>query len=225
MNGEIINIVLVLRTGGEFNLMDAILLSHHAIVNEENNTVQILCLTDLNKVDIVHNYFSTIPLEYNWQGWWSKMNLFSPKLEYLRPFLYIDLDTAIIAPISSILPDVKYRNGVIMLRDFYCTKRPASGILWIPAKNEKVKKVWNEWIKYPKTNMLKFRGDQEFISSVIQPDYYWQDIVSGVVSYKPNKRHRIELQGNENIVCFHGHPKIMEASKESNWVMEYVKGV
>jgi hypothetical protein len=61
---------------------------------------------------------------------------------------------------------------------------------------------------------------------VIKPDYFFQDIVQGIVSYKQNpKKPLVELSGKECLVCFHGKPKLKEASRKANWVNDYINEV
>jgi hypothetical protein len=215
------NIVLVLRSGGDFTLRDVILLSKHLRNKKRGIRINVYCLTDIAKVEIELEGVLLVPIEHTWRGWWSKMNLFSPKLQHLRPFMFFDLDTAIVGNYGSVLPTNGQTDHFIMLRDFY-NNRPASGVMWIPEKNEKVNTIWNTWMKNPEMNMAKFRGDQDFISSVTKPDTYWQDIVKGIVTYKPLKlRHRIKLNGSEKVVCFHGKPRIWQA-KNVEWVNQYI---
>lgn len=215
------NILLVYRTGNTFSMEDVYLLADH--LHSKNKQITVYCLTNAIKQRINMLNVNLIPLFYEWPNWWAKMNLFAPELENLRPFLYMDLDTAVIKPIAYILQTIRQYNGVIMLRDFYRLKTAASGLMWLPANNEKIKEVWKNWIKNPELNIRNFRGDQEFINSIIIPDSYWQDLYGGIVSYKPNKIKRKVLDGTEKIVCFHGVPKIREAAKSAKWVNEYIK--
>ena len=210
-------ILLVLKSGGDFNLLDVELLAGK--LKKLCDPVQIICLCD-RVAPVTFQDFTIIQMEHNWSGWWSKMNLFSPALEHLRPFLYLDLDTAVIKSF-----DWPEYQGFIMLRDFYKTKSAASGMMWIPARNDKISKIWNEWIKYSDQWMRKCRGDQNFISLITDPDCFWQDIAEGIVSFKPNSHWRKELDGTERIICFHGKPRIPVAAKTVEWVKNYVEHV
>ena len=221
---EEVNILLVFRTGGRFSMQDVILLANHLQGKSDDLKVNTFCLTDIITEIMPARNVTLLPMKYPWRGWWAKMNLFAPELEYLRPYMYIDLDTAIIKSLSFVLPTFHVQSNVIMLRDFYRHAKAASGLMWIPAQNGEIHRIWETWIKDPKKYMRKYRGDQEFIHSVCKPDLYWQDITSGVVSYKQNKKkHLIGLNGDENIVCFHGKPEIKEAAKSVKWVREYIK--
>ena len=219
-----VNILLVLRSGGDFGMRDVRVLSNHLLSSLNGEELKVWCLTDLVKEKTVSVNVTFLPIENRWRGWWSKMNLFSPKLEHLRPFMYMDLDTALLKPVSCVLPADHIQSNVIMLRDFYKARRAASGVMWIPANNGKVAQIWKAWINNPEGHMRRFRGDQEFIGSVTIPDFYWQDITKGIVSFKPGKKKRVELEGNERVVCFHGKPRPREAAKYIDWVKEYMKG-
>ena len=211
------NILLVLRSGGQYNLKDVLLLSHH--LHEKINDVKVYCITNGIKTKIELSMITLLPMQYEWNGWWSKMNMFSPDLNNLYPFLYLDLDTAFIFPITIL---DRYRDGFIMLRDFYRNNKAASGIMYLPANNKKTQLIWETWIKQPNIWMQKLRGDQEFINFVTIPDFYFQDICEGIISYKQNKKaHHTELKGNEKIICFHGKPKIPELVGKVDWVTKY----
>ena len=212
--------MLVLRSGGDFNLTDVLLLSHH--LKRLNSHANIYCLCNgINKPIKLFN-FVLLPMKAEWKGWWAKMNLFAPEYDYLRPFLYMDLDTAVLQPVQSFFTPEHHENQFIMLRDFYRSKLnvPASGVMWIP-NNDKVKKVWNKWVSNSEMWMRRFRGDQEFIGSVTRPDLFWQDLTNGIVTFKPNRKWRTELEGKECVVCFHGKPRIPEAVKTVEWVNVY----
>jgi hypothetical protein len=219
-----LNILLVLRTGGDFSMKDVRILADHLEKNKDDLKLNVWCLSDTVNQKVTLPNVTLLPMENRWPGWWAKMNLFSPKLEHLRPFMYLDLDTAVLKPITAVLPNDQVQSGVILLRDFYVPKRPATGLMWIPAKNNKVYNVWSNWIAKPEIHIKKFRGDQNFVEAVIKPDYYWQDMNKGIVSFKPNRRKREVLNKHENIVCFHGKPRIRQAAKNIDWVTNYVKG-
>jgi hypothetical protein len=219
-----LNIVLILRTGGDFSMKDVRLLAKRLHDNKQDLDIQVFCFTDIVEQKITVPECILLPLKCNWPGWWAKMNLFLPELEYLRPFLYLDLDTVVLKPITDVLPNNGRQSGMILLRDFYVLKKPATGLMWIPAKSKNVSNVWSAWIEKPEIHIRQFRGDQDFVGRIVKPDYFWQDITKGVVSFKPNRKKREILTGDEKIVCFHGKPRIREAAKNIGWVNKYVKG-
>ena len=168
-----------------------------------------------------------LPLpDKSWTGWWSKLNLFSPELEKYRPFLYLDLDTAVLKDYLHLLPKEGWEDCFITLRDFYRPSKLASGVMWIPSNNKKVDFIWNRWGRDPEKNMQRYRGDQEFIGDMLTSDLYWQDLpnfFNSISSFKPKGKQLIKLSGEECIVCFHGKPRIPEAAKNVYWVEQYIK--
>jgi len=221
--GSILNIVLVYRTGAKFGMRDVRLLANQLQKHRGSFHLNIFVLTDvvLEKTHIKNVIL--LPMKYHWKGWWSKMNLFSPDLEYLRPFLYLDLDTAVINPLSAFLLNDLPSNGVIMLRDFYKPLEPASGVMWLPARNEKICRVWDCWMAGPESHIKKYKGDQRFINSVIKPDYFFQDITKGIANFKFGRgKYKKRLNKNDVVICFHGEPKIRNAANMVNWVNEYI---
>lgn len=209
-------IILVLKSGGDFVLEHVYILAKHL------KEYEVCCISDLHRTNVIKDNLHFIPMEYMYRGWWAKMNLFSPKLEYLRPYLFLDLDT-IVFDIAELFFDNHFSNGFGMLRDFYKPFKPASGIMWIPKENEKINTIWNKWIQGGEKHIRHYMGDQNFIASVVHPDWYWQDVVNGVVSFKPNKKLRLTLDGTEKLVCLHGKPRLFEAAKMVKWVKDYIE--
>lgn len=219
------NIVLILRSGGDFRIGDVYLLASH-INKYWNNKIKpkIYCYTDNveKETEVVGLTIRPLPNK-QWVGWWSKMNLFSEQLNHLRPFLYMDLDTAIINNITAIVPPKDMQSNFITLRDFYNPKRLASGLMWIP-DTKLMDEVYKQWL----INKKRFSGDQNFIESVVKfPDLYWQDIFQGeyITTFKPNKVWRTEQPMTSAIVCFHGEPRIPKAALTVEWVKKYVNHV
>ena len=212
------NIVLVLRSGGDFSMEDVFLLTHH-LRKQSNDDVRITCLFDKVKQGWDLHGFSLRPLPCEgWRGWWSKMNLFSPELEQYRPFLYLDLDTAVVGHYTELM---NQGNHFITLEDFYHDGKLASGLMWIPRDSIKVKQVWDEWIKNPGAHMKRFRGDQDFIRTVTTADLFWQDVTPKVSSFKPKTGKLNQLPEGVSVVCFHGKPRIWQAAGSVRWVRKY----
>ncbi len=220
---EKVNVMLVMRSGGAYTLKDVLLLSSHIYKNSNNLDVTIYCLTDLIESEVIIDKVHLLPIIKDWSGWWAKMNIFSPKYEYLRPFIFIDLDSCLTGAFSLVLPVDHYRDKFITLEDFYKRGSLASGVMWLPSKNAKVTKIWEQWISNPNNVMSRFRGDQEFIRSVVSSDVFWQDFKKCIVTFKPNGRLRFALKEDDVLVCFHGTPKIWEAGKKVKWVNDYIK--
>ena len=218
-----LNILLVLQSGGDYSITDVILLARKLV---ENTTMEISvnCLCDsTNKVQMLHNV-KLIPMTCKaWKGWWSKMNMFSPRLINFRPFLYIDLDTAIIGNIDFLVKKVK--NDLVTLSDFYRPRQIGSAVMWIPANNKLIDRIWNRWISEPEKWMKKFRGDQDFLFNCCEGSTvkFWQDLTDKISSFKPepSRLWLKELPKNISVVCFHGKPRIGQAVESIEWVKNY----
>lgn len=126
----------------------------------------------------------TRPLQSNLKGWWSKMELFAPWNEDLRPCVFIDLDTYILKPIHDLFfnPDALW-----LIRDFYNPDRSNSGVMVIPKKID----IWGK-------DFNGFQGDGDFLNTL--PHKVLQDKFDGITSYKVHNT-------PSRIVCFHGRPK------------------
>jgi len=218
------NVVLVLRTGGDFNLNDVDLLVHHLRYRYKGKSrLNIYCLHNgLNeKSKFEMNGYTLLPMSVDWPKWWSKINLFSPALNALRPFIYFDLDTAVVRDWDEAIVSVKSSNAFITLENFYHRNNLASGVMWIP-DNHKMDSVFTEFAKYSEKYMKSFKGDQNFISSIIKPDLFFQDYTNKFTTFKPYKKGWLtEIPKEVSFVCFHGKPRIHEA-KSVEWVNQYI---
>ncbi len=217
-------IVLVFKSGGDFTILDVILLVHHLRKNSKPET-KIICLSDQTTTVRKMIDFEIHPLPNpNWKGWWSKMNIFNPQLADLRPFLFMDLDTAIVNDFDTFKIPIRFADSFIGVNDFYQSGLLQSCLMYIPKESVKLTKIWDTWISFPEKWMSKFRGDQDFIRSVAAPDTFFQTFTDVIQSFKPVKQNtwRISLTKTNTIICFHGHPRILEASKTVTWVDKYV---
>lgn len=222
------NIVLILKSGGDFKMSDVYLLTSH--INRYWQGLprpSIYCYTDLvtEQKEVVGLTIRPLPVK-EWTGWWSKMNLFAPSLQPLRPFLYIDIDTVIINTINGLVPPEDKQDNFITLRDFYKPQKLASGLMWIP-NTANMNKIYSVWFSDVVKNSKTYRGDQDFISSVVKADLYWQDIfgVDYITTFKPNKQWRVNMPVTSAVVCFHGEPRIPKAALTVDWVNKYVNYV
>jgi hypothetical protein len=154
------------------------------------------------------------------------MQLYSPEMEQYRPFLYIDLDTAVIKSLERIFDLVKEEDKFITLEDFWQKDQLATGLVWFPANHNGIKKVWEEWQKGTQTQ--GFRMDN-FLRKYIKPDFYWQQLTTTIYDFKPKTKVILNpLPEDADLVCFHGKPRIfdvVEASITLPWVVNYVNQI
>lgn len=216
------NIILIYRIGGDFSFQDIDLIASH--IHKNSGNVSVYCVTNTFESPVALTHCTLLPMGHPWRGWWAKMNLFSPELEKYRPFLFLDLDTAVLGDVNDLIEQGGISHNFIMLRDFYRFTNPASGVMWIPANNDKISQVWRTWNLDPEMWMRKYRGDQDFISSAVKPDLFWQDIVKGIYTFKPTSRNWLnEVPEDAKLVCFHGKPRIWDAISRVKWVYEYIQ--
>ncbi len=161
-----------------------------------------VCLSD---VDVP---CERIPLEHDWPGWWSKIELF--RLE--GSVLYFDLDTAIVGNIENIGVHA-HSAHFTMLRDFYAQGHFGSGIMsWYGAHHAHL--LYYEFARNAAKQMdtqRKRMGDQAYIEETFGggPIRAWQDVVDDqIVSYKVHCRNGIPP--NARVVCLHGKPKFAD---------------
>lgn len=175
-----------------------------------------VCLSDMP----VHGV-EVVPLKHNWPGWWSKIELFRPDLDYECAF-YLDLDTVIVRDIGQI---VDYPHEFSVLKNLSMaaknpeTSKIGSGVMaWRKGIGTS---IYKQFLADPDGYMRRYTtsekwGDQGFIEDHILVRQRFQDmfpgaIVSskfGLVNERPGKLAKI--------VCFHGSPKPWETNYD--WV-------
>jgi hypothetical protein len=170
---------MVLRGGGEY-------LPHHAQVLakqvEKHLCADVVCFSDVRVPGV-----DTIPLQFRWPGWWSKMELFNPQVR--GDLLYLDLDTIVTGDMG----DIANVGRLTILRDFYRDgkRKPeglGSGLMYLPEADRA--DVWDKWIQSPAKFISHYRmmgkGDQAFLEDWSMDRWArWQDLVPGqVLSWK-----------------------------------------
>lgn len=169
-----------------------------------------VCLSD---VDVP---CERIPLEHNWLGWWSKIELF--RLD--GPLLYFDLDTVICGDISGLAEEADWWDFTL-LRDFYREKGLATGVMgW----NRSLIWLYDKFREDPDGLMRSCgsAGDQCFVEQNIDKHIVdsWQTRLPGqIVSYKVNVRKPVltrhefgdgSIPEGARVICFHGAPRLRD---------------
>ena len=160
-----------------------------------------------------------IPLEHDWKGWWSKIEMFKEGV-ITDQTLYLDLDTVIVNKVEII------RNGVdfAMLQSFWTPDMVGSGVMYFSGENVP-NHVYTKFAKQPKAYIAHhernasgtYVGDQAFVWDAMNHEVERiNDYLPGIKSYKMHCQRR--LPQNASIVCFHGKPAITEVDHE--WVRE-----
>ena len=218
-------IVLVLRSGGDFAMRDVELIVRH-INGKWKSPIRprIICLCDKVTAHYDLGNFELMPLGNTQSGTWSRIALYSPEMEQYRPFLYIDLDTAVIQSLENIFDLVEDDRKFIALEDFWRKGQLATGLVWVPARSEKVKMIW-EGFKQANGR----RMDYYIQAQISNPDMYWQQITNTILDFKPRPGGVVNtLYPGVNLICFHGKPRIFEAGESSisiAWIKNYIHQV
>ena len=210
-------IVLVLRSGGDFSFQDVEIITHH-ITDKWTSPVppRIVLLWDNASCEYNLGNLEIIPLVNKEPKTWSRIALYAPEMEKYRPFLYMDLDTAVIQSVEKLFDLVTDESKFITLEDLWQPGRLATGLMWVPANSEKINKIW---ISYNNTR----RGSRmdNYIRSVVKQDLFWQSLTTTIYDFKPQSRKLLkELPQDATIVCFHGQPRIPQAF-DIEWVKQY----
>lgn len=179
--------ICVLKSGGDFK-------PEH-VQRLAKQVPDLVCLSDVEIQGV-----KTIPLEYEWPKWWSKINLFSPYLQ--GDLFYIDLDSTVIN--MPVMPDV-----TTVLTDFGDNNVIATGLMYIKQDDKAI--VWDNFIANPNKAMSEHiswpSGDGGFINKFYYDKQRWQDIAK-VYSYKVHCGKG--YPSDAEIICHHGKPRPWE---------------
>jgi hypothetical protein len=211
-------IVLVLKDGNGFSFKDVELIVRHIHKKWKSDVKpRILCLWSRATVEYDLGRVYLIPLKNDQPGTWARIELYSPDMEKYRPFLYVDLDTAIIQSLENIFDLVKNPWNFITLEDFYQKEQLATGLVWFPPENKGIQRVWEA---FKKTGVTGKRMDY-FLRKYIVPDIFWQQLTSTIIDFKPKSNELLErIPIKANLICFHGKPRIFDAPVD--WVKNYI---
>lgn len=208
---NLLTFAVVLRSGGDYVKEDPIILSRQ-VMRHLHIPHRFICLTDLQIDDF---YVEEFPLENNWPGWWSVIELF----RITGPVIVTGLDTLIIDSID--------RLGEMALTcpetDFYMTRPQPDGII----RGEKFcsgMMIWNgdwSWLYkgfIPHRHIDRFRREQRYTTWQLLKNNVnvrtLQKEFDGFYSYKNDCRK--EVPADAKVIGFHGHPRPREA--EDKWV-------
>ena len=203
---------------------------------ERNLTIphKFICFTD-NTVIHRRKEFKTTNIEFrqfkrhDFQGWFNKLQLFSPDSGLEGDTLYMDLDVVIMKNIDSLATIGESKNFVGM-NDF----NPTSGLFnsSIMRFNNKYhsKLIWEQYLKR-RSECSKFHCDQEIISLLIKshedtisfPDEWTQSYKW--LNRKGERYHTTKMTYEQDLnakVCvFHGSPNPAESTQK--WVQDLWK--
>jgi hypothetical protein len=212
-------IVLVLKESKDFGFRDVQLIVRHIRGKWQSSIPpRIICLWNKASQHYDMGNVELIPLNTVYTlGTWSRIQLYSPSMEQYKPFLYVDLDTAVTSTIENIFNLIVDETKYITLEDFWQRNQIATGLVWFPKDCEKTKKVYQAFTS-PKGNRM-----DAFIRKVCTADLYWQQLTSTIFDFKPKLNQYLDtLPKDCNLVCFHGKPRIFEATN-IKWIKQYIE--
>ena len=192
-----------------------------------------ICFTD-NTVIHRRKEFKNTNIEFkpfkrhDLNGWFNKLQLFSPQSELEGDTLYMDLDVVIMKNIDSFATIGESKNFVGM-NDFNPTTGNFNSSI-MKFNNEYHSTIWEEYIK-KRSEFTKMHGDQEIITQLIKkhkdtisfPDEWTQSYKW--LNRKGERYHTTKMTYEQDLnakVCvFHGSPNPAESTQK--WVQELWK--
>lgn len=209
------DVICVLRSGGEYDATWVEKLQR-GVARNLARPHRFRCLSD---VDVP---CERIPLEHDWPGWWSKLEIFR-KGVITEPTLYLDLDTIICGPLDDV---AKITYPFAALRNFHQPDYIGSGVMWFRDAESVPHRVYSKFCKQPDAYMAHHErmrdgpkvGDQAFIFDALGGEIpFLTDEFPGVRSFKFHCRSW--MPEDTSVVCFHGLPKLNTV--KAPWITEH----
>lgn len=207
-------IACVYKSGGDFDAryVQALGACLHRHVDEE---FEFICLTDRPKE--VERFVHVIELQHDLPGWWSKIELFNPKVLEDDYVLYFDLDVIVLKSLYEMLKVVKKSFYPIMLRsrdaEGELNDWPSSSIMAWQGHN--MDEVYQEFFR--RGNVIETAGenisragqrtDQGFIRTVVNPDKFQDYLPKGYVIFKMDYLRNPSLYDQATVLNWTGKPR------------------
>lgn len=190
---------------------------------EKNVTIpyRFVCLTNEPNSFIDTPKIETIKLKNNWEGWWSKIEMFDPVNE-LNDCFYLDLDTVILKNINHLLTEEN--NDIFTVLKNMSGNKKAIGSGFMRWKGD-YSFLYNEFSEnlisnYQTSNRWGDQGyiQDKFIEKNIKLNYWQDKFPNSLLSYNFNFKPKGKLDGSEDVIIFHGKPRPWEVANEYNWI-------
>lgn len=178
-----LKVCCVLKSGGDYTPEYVERLKEG--VDKHLSWHQFICLSDMDVPD-------RIPLENNWPGWWSKLEIF----KLTGKVLYFDLDTVINGDLSEI---ADYPHRFTMLQDFIQPYNASGMMAW----DGDYSNLYHEF-KPGHIEQYKRGGDGEYIRKRINADTF-QNLFPELIA--SHKMHNLKQRTEARVICYHGHPR------------------
>lgn len=144
------------------------------------------------------------PLKYRWMGWYAKMEIFRPDIEF-GDFLYIDLDTLIVGPIHDFFSAGRFTG----LRDPN-PKCFGSGLLYIPERDRA--DIWADFSARPEDLIQEYgRRGMRWDAGLMERQQggkaqIWEDFLPGQLVDIRQVRHSGVPDSARMVIC-HSRPR------------------
>jgi hypothetical protein len=100
LGNEMLTVACVFKSGGKYDEADYVGKLARAVGRHLTVPHRFICLTDAKRMLTAD--VDVVPLEKNWPGYWSKIEVYRPGL-FKGPLLYLDLDTVISGSIDGLV--------------------------------------------------------------------------------------------------------------------------
>jgi len=158
-------------------------------------------------------------LRPGYSGWWNKLQLFDSANKPADRMIYFDLDTIITGNIDWLLEDKSWFMGIEDVGSVNAWQPHLKNVLQSGVMSwdfNPVSFIWSEFIMRYDGIVDSFRGDGEYLSSIINPYQrvlLQQKYPGKLKSYK-YQVYPSRPNSETSIVVFHGRPSIEQAFTE-----------
>ena len=211
-------IVCVYKSGGDYDIRYVVALKN-GLLKYCPIDFEFYCLTDVPEE--VEPYAKVITLQHDLPGWWSKIELFNPKLfSDQETVLYFDLDVLILKDITKLISACGIdRTFPIMLRSIdkvgIVNDWPSSSIMsW---NGKKMHRIWYEFFRIGKDKVMEDakketsragqRTDQGFIRKIIPTNKFQGVLPDNYFVFKYEYFRNPELFDEATILNWTGRPR------------------
>jgi hypothetical protein len=159
-------------------------------------------------------------LRPGYEGWWNKLQLFDPANKPSERVVYFDLDTLITSNIDWLLNDRSWFMGIEDVGAVNAHQPHLKNVLQTGVMSwefNPVSFIWQQFVLSYDRVIDSYRGDGEYLSSVINP--YQRTLLQHKYPDKL-KSYKYDVypgppKEEVSIVCFHGRPSIEQAMNEA----------
>ena len=220
-----VTVACVLRSGGDYTVTDVERLWAGVTRGMGGHPHRFVCFSD------VPVPCERVPLMYGWPGWWSKMELFRPRV--FTPtdvVLYLDLDVVVTGRLTGLFTHIpgQHNRYFAALRDWLKPDIYNSTVMVWRGDYTGMLDAWREDApvvlpRYYTSRGARRPGDQEFITDYLTGHMRMHPaVVQRQINALSFKVHHVQdgLPPETDLVCFHGQPR-PAAVAHLPWMREF----